>query len=135
MKKIIRNIFFVLLIGVIVSYFVPTTQQTFTDLFDGQNKSMVDSVMKFRAMPTQSFDYNGQKWQYLRRMCGRKTRRCTSNWSGFRRFDQSLTGVAQSTRLTTRTHHRRPDLASARSTILFPRSRCWRRHRGLSHRT
>ena len=73
MKKIIRNILFVLLVGVIVSYFVPTTQKTFTDLFDGQNKSMVDSVMKFRAMPTQSYDYNGQKWNYLLTGEGKET--------------------------------------------------------------
>ena len=65
MKKIIRNVFLFLLAVVFGSYLVPTPQKTFAELYDGQDKTVVDSLIKFRKLPTQSLDYQGQNWQYL----------------------------------------------------------------------
>lgn len=65
MKQKISRVFAFLLVVVWVSYLVPTPQKTFAELYDGQDKMVVDSLREFRETPTQSLDYQGQKWQYL----------------------------------------------------------------------
>lgn len=72
MKKI-RNIVLFIFAGILMTYLIPSPQKSFIQLYDGQDKTLLDSVENFKATPTQTLEFQDNKWQYLITGTGKET--------------------------------------------------------------
>lgn len=65
MKNKIRTFLIVLLVVFAASYLIPTPNHSVSELYNGKDQTVHNSLSDFRKIPTQSFDFEGNKWKYL----------------------------------------------------------------------
>ena len=65
MKNKIRAFLIILLVVFATSYLIPTPHHSASELYDGKDQTVLNSLSDFRKTPTQSLDYEGNSWKYL----------------------------------------------------------------------
>ena len=65
MKNKIRTFLIILLVVFATSYLIPTRHHSASELYDGKDQTVLNSLSDFRKTPTQSLDYEGNSWKYL----------------------------------------------------------------------
>lgn len=73
MRKHLRWLFPALLLLVVAVYVYPTPKKDALDLYDGTNRSPINGLAKFRAIPTSIINSQGSDWRYLVMGNGPKT--------------------------------------------------------------
>ena len=65
MKNKIRIFLMILLVVFATAYLIPTPHHPISELYDGKDQTVLNSLFTFRQVPIQSLDYEGNKWKYL----------------------------------------------------------------------
>lgn len=73
MKNKIRTLLMILLAICAISYLIPTPHHSISELYDGKDQMVLNSLSNFRKISTQSLDYEGNTWKYLITGKGKKS--------------------------------------------------------------